>query len=84
MGRGSGGAIPIRGLGNQQLQQRLLRVAAVLGLLPDALTRAIHHLGRDLLAGVGGQVVHRKRPRRRRIQQRVVDAVVRQRLTPLN
>ncbi len=29
----------------QQLEQRLLRVAAVLGLIPDALARAVEDLG---------------------------------------
>ena len=67
----------------QQLQQRLLRVAAVLGLIPDALARAVQHLGGDLLAGVRGQVVHRERARRGGVEQRVVDAVVGQRGAPL-
>ena len=61
--------------GDEQLEQRLLRVAAVLGLLPDALALAIQDLGRDLLAGMGGKVVHRERPGRRRVEQGVVEAI---------
>ncbi len=68
---------------NQQLEQRLLRVAAVLGLVPDALARAVEDLGGDLLAGVRGQVVHRERARRGGVEQRVVDAVAGQRRAAL-
>ena len=38
-------------------QQRLLRVQAVLGLLPDQGCRAVDHLGVDLEAAVGRQAV---------------------------
>ncbi len=50
----------------EPLEQRLLRVPAVLGLVPDALARAVEHLGGDLLARVGGQAVQRDRVRARR------------------
>ena len=42
---------------HQLAQQRLLRVEAVLGLVPDRRALAVEHLGGDLLAGVGGQAV---------------------------
>ena len=45
--------LPILGRrGNEQLEQRLLGVAAVLGLVPDALAIAVKHVLRDLLARV--------------------------------
>ena len=52
-------------LAQQELEQRLLGVAAVLGLVPDALALAVEHLGGDLLAGVGREAVQRDRARRR-------------------
>ena len=54
-------------------------MAAVLGLVPDALARAVEDLGGDLLAGMRGQVVHREGARRGGVEQRVVDPVARQR-----
>ena len=50
-------------------------MAAVLGLIPDPLTRAVEHLGADLLTGMRGQVVHRKGVRQRKVEQRVIEAV---------
>ena len=50
-------------------------MAAVLGLLPDALAGPVEDLGRDLLAGVGGKVVHRKRTGGCGVEQGVVDAI---------
>ena len=47
----------------QPLEQRLLRVAAVLRLVPDPLALPVEHLGGDLLAGVGREVVQRDRVR---------------------
>ena len=46
-------------------QDRLLDVAAVLGLVPDHRLRAVDHLGGDLLAAVRGQAVQHDRVRRR-------------------
>src|SRR3954451_24814992 len=43
--------------GDQHLQQRLLRVQAVLGLVPDGGAAAVEDLGADLLARVGRQAV---------------------------
>ena len=83
---GGGGAarrVHARRASTQQLEQRLLRVAAVLGLVPDALARAVEDLGGDLLAGVRRQVVHRERARRGGVEQRVVDAVVGERAAAL-
>src|SRR5919109_3600343 len=70
-------------LRHEQLEQRLLRVAAVLGLVPDALARAIEDRRRDLLLGVRGQVMHGKGAGGRAIEQLVVDAVAVQRLAAL-
>src|SRR6476620_2081384 len=44
-------------LGEQHLQQRLLRVQPVLGLVPDGGVLAVEDVGGDLLAGVRGQAV---------------------------
>ena len=65
---------------NEQLEQRLLRVAAVLGLVPDALALAVEDLLGDLLARVRGQAVQRDRARRGAVEQRVVEPVGRERL----
>src|SRR5437764_6086076 len=43
----------------EELQQRLLRVKAILGLIPDRGALAVEHVGADLLARVGGQAVER-------------------------
>src|SRR3954471_12712511 len=43
--------------GDQHLQQRLLRVQTVLGLVPDGGAASVEDLGADLLAGVGRQAV---------------------------
>ena len=60
---------------DEQLEQRLLRVPAVLGLVPDALALAVEHRRGDLLARVRGQAVQRERARRGAVEQRVVDPV---------
>ena len=69
----------VEGPATSQLEQRLLRMAAVLGLVPDPLAVAVEHLGRDLLARMRGEAVQRERARRRAVEQRVVDAVGRER-----
>src|SRR3954453_21528953 len=46
-----------RRLCEQQSEQRLLRVEAVLRLVPDGRLSAVEHAGRDLLAGVRRQAV---------------------------
>src|SRR5690348_6841711 len=61
--------------GDEQLEQRLLSMAPVLRLVPDALARAVEDLLGDLLARVRGQAVQSDGVRRRAVQQRVVDAV---------
>src|SRR5438874_12094747 len=43
----------------QELQQRLLRVQPVLGLVPDRRALAVQDPGADLLAGMGRQAVQR-------------------------
>src|SRR5215218_767865 len=43
--------------GEEHLQQRLLRMQAVLGLVPDGGLLAVEDLGGDLFAGVGGEAV---------------------------
>src|ERR1700685_2658441 len=68
---------------DEHFQQRLLRVPAVLGLVPDALARAVEDLGGDLVAGMGGQVVHGERAGGGGVEQRVVDAVGAQRAPAL-
>src|SRR4051794_33765683 len=68
---------------DEQLDERLLGVAAVLGLLPDALALAVEHGLRDLLTGVGGQAVQRDRARGGAVEQRVVETVGRERLAAL-
>ena len=50
-------------------------MAAVLGLIPDALARAVEDLGCDLLARVGGQAVQSDRAGGGRVEQSIVDAV---------
>src|SRR4051794_41914199 len=55
----------LRARGNEQLEQRLLGVAAVLRLVPDALAVAAEHVGGDLLAPGGREAVERRRPGRR-------------------
>src|SRR5204862_6421658 len=51
---------------HQELEQRLLRVQAVLRLVPDDALRAVDHLRGDFLAAVRRQAVHEDRllPRR--------------------
>ena len=60
------------GARDEQLEQRLLRVAAVLGLVPDALARAVEDLGGDLLArrARAGRAARTRRARRRRAARR--------------
>src|SRR6185437_16996299 len=67
----------------KKLEQRLLRVPAVLGLVPDALAGAVEDIRRDLLARVSRQVVQREGAGRGGVEQRVVDAVALQRRAPL-
>src|ERR1039458_2922671 len=64
-----------RGRPHQQLQERLLRVPAILGLVPDPLAGAVEELGGDLLAGVRGEIVHRKRAGGGEVEQRIVEEV---------
>ena len=45
----------------QPHQERLLRVEAVLGLVPHDALRAVDHLSLDLVAAVGGQAVDEDR-----------------------
>src|SRR5262245_10203794 len=59
----------------QQRQQRLLRMQAVLRLVPHGRPRAVEHVRRDLLARVGGEAVQNDRVRAREAEQRVVEAV---------
>src|SRR3954454_6597652 len=59
----------------QQLEERLLRVAAGLRLVPDRLPLAVEHRLADLLARVRRQAVQRDRALGGAIQQRVVDPV---------
>ena len=54
-------------------------MTAVLGLIPDPLALAVENLGGDLLARVRGQVVQGEGLGRRGVEQRVVDAVARER-----
>src|ERR1700754_2971079 len=68
---------------HEPLEQRLLRVAAVLGLLPDALPVAVEDLGGDLLARMRGQAVQGDRVGRGLVEQRVVELVGRERGTAL-
>src|SRR6185312_3908576 len=70
-------------LPQQQLEQRFLCVPAVLGLIPDALPCSIQHICSDLLPGMCGKVVQCDRVRRRAVEQRVVDAVGRERRAAL-
>ena len=51
---------------DQEFQQRLLRVQAVLGLVPHYALRAVDHLGGDFLAAVRRQAVHEERVALRR------------------
>ena len=65
--------------GDQQLQQRLLGVQPVLGLVPDRGALAVERVRRDLLARVGGQAVQRDRARPRAVKQLIVQLVGRER-----
>ena len=62
----------------QKLQQRLLGVQAVLGLVPHGRALAVQELRGDLLAGVGGQAVEDDRVLARPGEQRLVEAVGRE------
>ena len=65
-----------RSAGDQHLEQCLLGMPAVLGLIPDALSRSVEDLVGDLVARMGRQAVQRDRPRRGERKQLVVDPVV--------
>src|SRR3954454_8390001 len=67
---------------DEQLEQRLLGVTAVLGLVPDALALPVEHGLGDLLARVRGQAVQRDRVPGGALEQRVVEAVRREPLAP--
>ena len=56
----------VRALASQQLEQRFLRVQAVLGLVPDPRPRAVDDVGGHLFAAMGRQAVQEDcaRPRR--------------------
>src|SRR5438477_12596480 len=54
----------------QELQQRLLRVQPVLGLIPDRRALAVQDPGADLLAGMGRQAVQRNGVVARLLEQR--------------
>ena len=57
----------------EELEQRLLRVQPVLGLLPHHALRAVDHLRGDLLAAVRRQAVHEQRVLLRRLHHLGVD-----------
>ena len=71
----------LRPTGGQQLEQRLLRVPAVLRLVPDALAWAVQHFGRDLVARMRRQAVQRDRSWRRQVKQRIIDPIAGERRT---
>src|SRR5919109_1677110 len=58
---GSGGAGSSRPRGKKALEQRLLRMEAVLGLVPDGGTLAVEEVLGDLLAGVSGKAMEHDR-----------------------
>src|SRR4051794_14851308 len=59
---------------DKQLQQCLLRVTAIFGLIPDALAGPVQQLLRDLLAGMSRQAVQNDRARRGQLEQLGVDS----------
>ena len=67
---------------DDEREQRLLRVEAVLGLVPGGGLRAVEHLLRDLLAVVGGQAVEDDGVVGRACDERVVDREAGERLEP--
>src|SRR5579862_6597229 len=66
-------------LTDEELEQRLLDVAAVLGLVPDPLVGSVENLGRDLLARVSGQAVQGDGVRRGQRHQLLIHAIRRER-----
>ena len=87
LGRGpQGGAVHVAPRPGLPLEQpgddRLLGVAAVLGLVPDHALRAVEHVGVDLLAAVGRQAVHDDRVGRGERHQLGGDRVVAERRQP--
>src|SRR4051794_13278159 len=60
---------------DQQLEQRLLRVTAILRLVPDALASAVEDVRRDLLARMRREAVQGEGAGLRAVQQRVVEPV---------
>src|SRR6476620_4830518 len=67
----------------QELQQGLLGVAAILRLVPNRLARAVQNRLGDLLARVGREAVQRDRAVGGAVEQGVVDPVGRERSAPL-
>src|SRR5205814_2891803 len=61
---------------DQEFQQRLLRVQAVLGFVPHHALRTVDDLGGDFLAAVRRQAVHEERFLRRRFHHLGVDLPV--------
>ena len=66
---------------NQELQQRLLRVPAILGLVPDPLPVAVEDRSGDLLPGVRGEAVQREGAGSGLVEQLVGDRERGERLT---
>src|SRR5712691_11165598 len=61
---------------HEELEQRLLRMQAVLGFIPHHALRTVDHLGGDFLAAVRRQAVHEERFLRRRLHHLGVDLPV--------
>src|SRR5205807_4176675 len=66
---------PERRSADQQLEQRLLRVQAVLRLVPHRGALAVEDAGGDLLAGVRQKAVERNRLRAGAREERLVEAI---------
>src|SRR5262249_3218583 len=73
-------AYPMSLTAEQELQQRLLGVTAILGLVPDPLARAVQDVWGDLLAWVGREAVQRDRAGCGLVQQGIVEAIRSERL----
>src|SRR5918997_393192 len=71
-----------RSPGNQVLQQGLLGVPPVLGLVPDALPVAVQDGLGDLLPRMSGEAVQGERAVAGAVEQRLVEAVGGERLAP--
>src|ERR687891_1100415 len=69
------GIIAVEALPDHERHERLLRVEAVLRLVPDGRARAVEHVLGDLLAVVGGQAVQDDGPLARESDRALVDSV---------